>query len=103
VIVFINSRLARIRGLTGSAMSMIETVSLPAGWRMVLPFSSNETYSSLPVIRSCARVTPTGTSSVLTAALSASSRKKAFLISSRLVVLLTLMCHANDRLVTTVG
>jgi hypothetical protein len=40
---------------------------------------------------------------MLAAALSASSRKKAFMISSRLVVLLWRMCHANDRLVTTVG
>ena len=103
MIVFISGRLATIRGLVGSTMSMIDTVSLPAAWRTVLPVSSNDTFSSLPVIRSCARVTPTGTNSVLAAALSASSRKKAFMVSSRLVVLLRLMCHANDRLVTTVG
>src|SRR5438132_7312401 len=103
VIVFISGRLATIRGLVGSRMSMIDTVSLPAAWRTVLPFSSNDTFSSLPVIKSCARVPPTGASSVLAAALSASSRKKAFMVSSRFVTLLAQVCHARDPGATPVG
>ena len=44
VIVFISGRLTMIFGLAGSAISMIDTVSLPAGCVIVLPvFSSNET------------------------------------------------------------
>src|SRR4029077_13062738 len=74
VIVFISGRLATIRGLVGSRMSMIDTVSLPAAWRTVLPVSSNDIFSSLPVIKSRARVPLVGASSEQVAALSASSR-----------------------------
>jgi hypothetical protein len=53
VIVFISGKLTTIFGLAGSAMSTIDTVSLLAGWVMTFPvFSSNETFSSLPVINS---------------------------------------------------
>jgi hypothetical protein len=43
---------------------------------------------SLPVIKSCARVPPVSAISVLAAALTASSRQKAFMVSSRLIALL---------------
>src|SRR5206468_3168143 len=102
VIVFISGRLATIRGLVGSRMSMIDTVSLPAAWRTVLPVSSNETFSSLPVMRSCA-LGPAGRSKVVAAALSASSRKNAFIVSSHLVASLTQVCHARDPGATPVG
>jgi PAS domain S-box-containing protein len=82
---FISERLAIIRGLVGSRMSMIDTVSLPGGWVTVLPVSSKETFSSLPVIRSCARALPAGARRVPVATLSASSRKKGFMVSSRLL------------------
>jgi len=79
VIVFISGRLTMIFGLAGSAISMIDTVSLPAGCVIVLPvFSSNETFSSLPVIRSCARAGPADASKIPAAALSADSRKVDF-------------------------
>src|SRR5271165_7384800 len=40
-------------------MSMIDTVSLPAGCMIVLPvFASNDTFSSLPVISNCACIAP---------------------------------------------
>jgi len=39
--VFIIGRLATIRGLVGSWMSMMDTVSLPGGWLTVLPASSS--------------------------------------------------------------
>src|SRR3954465_7016591 len=42
VIVFISGRLAMIFGLDRSLMSMIETVSLPAGWVIVLPELSSK-------------------------------------------------------------
>src|SRR6266478_2941871 len=42
----ISSRLARRRSLVGLRMSMIDTVSLPAAWRTVLPVSSKETVAS---------------------------------------------------------
>jgi hypothetical protein len=89
VIEFISERLATIRGLVGSRMSMIDTVPLPGGWVTVLPVSSKETFSSFPVIRSCARALPAGASRVPVATLSASSRKKGFMVSSHLVALLT--------------
>jgi hypothetical protein len=76
VIVFISGRLTTIFGFVGSAMSMIDTVSLPAGWVMVLPvFSSKDTFSSLPVISNCARVASPGMSRAPAAAASASSRE----------------------------
>jgi hypothetical protein len=83
VIEFIRGRLATIRGLVGSRMSMIDTVSLPGGCVTVVPASSNETFSSFPVIRSCARVLPAGASRVPAATPSANSRKKGFMVSSR--------------------
>src|SRR5580693_805705 len=73
VIVFISGRLATIRGLVGSRMSMIDTVSLPGGWVTVLPVSSKEIFSSLPVIRSCAPAPPAGASRAPAATLSANS------------------------------
>jgi Phage integrase family len=75
--------------LVGLLMSMIDTVSLPAAWRMVFPASSNDTFSSLPVIKSCARIEPAGISNAAVAALNVSSRQKAFIVSSHLIHLLT--------------
>jgi len=82
VIVFISGRLATIRGLVGSRMSMIDTVSLPAAWRTVLA-GLVERY--LLVVAGDQELRP-GTADrrkqCADAAPSASSRKKAFIVSS---------------------
>jgi hypothetical protein len=84
VIVFISGRLTMIFGLAGSAISMIDTVSLPAGCVIVFPvFSSNETFSSLPVINSCARLSLGSAKAAQPTTLSVSSRKSDFIVSSR--------------------
>src|SRR5215472_13220210 len=93
MIVFISGRLARILGFVGSRMSMIDTVSLPGGWFTVLPVSSNHTFSSLPVISSCARATPAINSRPPANAQSGSNLDHVFIVPS-IRILLPPVCHA---------
>src|ERR1700731_17624 len=78
--VFISGRLATMRGLARSLMSMIETVSWPGGLLICLPAASQVCFSSLPLRMSCA-CAPHDSGGPAVIARSA-SRDKPFMISS---------------------